>query len=382
MLSKIDQYSLIIRSMGENLITKYEACGRVETGVNGPYNDKETNVRNLSHLIVITSIELIVFGRIEYRPILEQLSKDLLSYEENGLYVMRNKEGKDKCNGVIGHAWVMEAYIYLYKSLNDEFFLQKAYQIYKRHDFNKKIGLWHRPAKECNYFAIDYTLNHQLWFAAISSELYQLNGNLDILNDIELFMKLLKKNMGVDSDGLILHFVKRKIGTLSRIKMSIKISLESFRRLLRKPSYLYKELGYHSFNIVAFARLKLVLEDNSFWESKIFRKALEFISSGDLANKLLNSDFGNDISLNNELINDYDNAINVYGFPYNVTGFEILYIGSVFKNNISGDLISEFLDKQFLYTYDEEHNCLGINCFDRVTINYRIYEYYKVFELF
>lgn len=42
---------------GNSLIKAYEKSNEILTGINGPYDDEELKVRNLCHLIIITSIE-------------------------------------------------------------------------------------------------------------------------------------------------------------------------------------------------------------------------------------------------------------------------------------------------------------------------------------
>ena len=73
--------------------------------------------------------------------------------------------------------------------------------------------------------------------------------------------------------------------------------------------------------------------------------------------------------------------MNIYGYPYNVPGFEILFIHYVFRDKIPLELVIKYLNKQFELTYDEMSDQFGKGCYDKVTINYRIYEYYKALEL-
>ena len=72
--------------------------------------------------------------------------------------------------------------------------------------------------------------------------------------------------------------------------------------------------------------------------------------------------------------------INIYGYPYNVPGFEMFYLKQVLPNKIKNEVVSMHMDNQIKLTYDESSFTFGVNCFDKTTINYRIYEYYKGLE--
>ena len=169
----MEDYTYQIRKLGDKLIQNYKNDnGKIYNGINGPYDDPETKVRNLSHLIIITSIEILKYNKYIYLDILKLMSSDLVSLLSNdGIYIMRDKKGKDSCNGVIGHAWVIEAYVYLFKVFKDNYYIDVAENLCKKHCFNKKLCLWECPISKKNGDNIDYTLNHQLWYAASLAEL-------------------------------------------------------------------------------------------------------------------------------------------------------------------------------------------------------------------
>ena len=99
------EYDKKIRNVAESLIGSYVKEKRIFTGVNGPYNDLETEVRNLCHLIVITAIESSIYNKKELKQYLFDMGEQLITLSKNnGLYILRNKEKKDQSNGVIGHA--------------------------------------------------------------------------------------------------------------------------------------------------------------------------------------------------------------------------------------------------------------------------------------
>ena len=83
-----------IRECGEKLINNYKK-GLLKGGVNGPYNDPETEVRNMAHLAIIIAIEILSFKQKKLIPTLENIGKYFLNNHKNGLYIMRLKENKD-----------------------------------------------------------------------------------------------------------------------------------------------------------------------------------------------------------------------------------------------------------------------------------------------
>lgn len=371
----------VIRDIGRQLIEQYLEKGII-SGVNGPYNDKETIIRNLSHLIVITAMEILLFSRKELIDKLVDMGETLINMrQKNGSYILRINDKKDQSNGVIGHAWVMEAFLYLYKVLGDEKYINIAMQIYSLHEFDSNLGLWRRPKIENFDDSIDYTLNHQLWFAAISAKVLEYSQNKNMINDFKQFFMNLEKNITIDSNGLICHSILIKENSINTFKSYIKRYIDLIRRTLNKPSYYYKEVGYHIFNVAAFARLFLVFSDNEFWESNKFKKIIEKTNSKSLYNDMQISDTMLDISLKNTIKNKSEKKLNIYAFPYNVPGFEMCYINEVFKNRIDDNITKDYFLKQFELTYDESNRKLEKNCFDKVTINYRVYEYYLALEV-
>lgn len=381
MAIRLNEPDKLIKEIGYELITKYKLTG-VLPGVNGPYNDKETIVRNLSHLIVITSIEVILNGNDDLKSVLTAMADRLLEEEhESGVYILRNDEKKDLSNGVIGNAWVIEAFVYLFKATGEKRYIDKAIQIYLNHEFNNNMGLWKRPKIDSKKCTIDYTLNHQLWFAGISSQIMKYSDDRTIPQDMDVFLRKLEKMITIDSQGLICHSLIKREGKKETLMSYIKRKVDLFSRKINRPSYHYKEIGYHLFNVAALARLYIVFPNHDFWSGQKFKKILNMTNSILLLEENQKANNHLDISLNNQIDNISEKEINIYGFPYNVPGFEMFYLKQVFKDRISDEILNLYIEKQFDLTYDEPKKRFGKNCFDESTINYRIYEYYIAMEV-
>lgn len=372
----------IIRRIGADLIKGYEIDGKVSCGINGPYDDPETPVRNLCHLMVITAEEILLFGRNELKHVFVKMCTDLLSMKnDNGLFEMRNKKGKDNCNGVIGHAWVIEALIYAYRVLHDKIFLERATDIALKHAFQMDLSLWAIPNTEPSDYTIDYTFNHQLWYAASLAELNFYIKDSVFAHQINAFIASLPKNMNNSRYGKISHTIYNRIQLKNRIKGRIKKVLDLINEFLNRKSLEYKEQGYHVFNLAAFARLNNVLPMVSLKENVKILKAFDYVYSKYFIEGLENRNFIKDISLNNQNLQPLELSINVYGYPYNVPGFELPFVAKSFKDQKLMEIADKCIARQLELTFDNDNYILSKCVHDVHTVNYRIYEYYRYLEL-
>lgn len=375
-------YEIIIRTVGKKLIDEYNTTGQVKAGINGPYDDPETEVRNLSHLIVITAIEYMKYGREEYRNLIEKMGTSLLTMKSpDGTYKMRQKEGKDQCNGVIGHAWMNEGLLYAYKVSEDYRYLDEAVRVCKMHEFQNSLGLWGRPLNGNVDAAIDYTYNHQLWYAATLAELLSLREDKELKCQLEAFMWKLPQNTCVANDGRIRHSIYNRVSYLQNAKMKIKHALENVKEIIGKPSLKYKEIGYHVFNLMALARLYRLYPNDPFFASANFIASLDFIKKDYYKTSLLLANESMDGSTHGNTLTPVESSINIYGYPYNVVGFELSYCGKIFNSALCPSDINPLIKEQFAQTWDQEREEFGLKCHDHNTVNYRVYEYYRYLEI-
>lgn len=379
---KTDNIDKVIRGLGNELINKYDIENTVLCGSNGPYDDNETHIRNLSHLVVITSIEIIRYGQTQNIEILGRMGEDLLSQKDvRGFYKMREKSGKDECNGVIGYAWLIEALVYLTKTLKDRRFVEEAGRLAKLHHFNSKIGLWGRPGYGDDVNALDYTLNHQLWYAASLCELNEILADSGIKKELDGFQKNLYTNFLTAKSGRISHSIYRRISFSESLKYKIKLLIDRINEKAGRPSMAYKEEGYHLFNIMALARIYYHYPQWSFFDSDKFDAAIGYINGSHFQKGLLDNKIGLDKSFVNGISEESEKKVNIYGYPYNVPGFEILYINKIMPCKIEKTVVKECMEKQIQLTMDKKLNQFGLMCHDKNTINYRIYEYYRYLEI-
>ena len=77
----------------------------LQPGHNGPYNDPETPVRNYGHWLITFSKCFEVTGEQKYLDKINELADYIILKESRPFgfsFHHRSKEGKDKCNGLVG----------------------------------------------------------------------------------------------------------------------------------------------------------------------------------------------------------------------------------------------------------------------------------------
>jgi len=343
-------------------------------GHNGPYNDSETPVRNKGHWLIIFSKCFELTGKQIYLDTVRKLAEYLVSKESRPYgysFHHRLKEVKDKCNGLIGQAWTFAALAHASLVTENPKFAELAEEVFFQHRFNLECGLWNRMEIDGNIESIDSTFNHQLWFAACASILISSRRN-EIYRRIISFLDALSENLTVLDNGLICHPIENQlrgnkfdlsqISNLKKLKnnvfqiMGIRNSKNYDQIKDKNDRMIYKSIGYHQFNIYAFAMLKETIPEHSFWQSPEFGRSVDY---------LLSDEFKNGIS------------DNIYGFPYNPPGFEIPYSLSVLTDMSESELVeisSWWVNEQFKRCYNPKTRMMDRNTEDSLTHTARIYE--------
>jgi hypothetical protein len=362
---------------GQEIVKKHN---KIPGGKNGPYNDLETPVRNSSHWIMIFSKIYKLSKQKKYLDSIYKLAEYIISNEARPYgysFFHRNKKRKDKCNGLIGQAWTFESLIKASEILQDEKYSKIAIEVFNQHPFNEKYGLWNRVEIDGNIFSFDGTFNHQLWFASSASSIIENNDKI-IEQKINIFLNYVKNNLTTMNDGLIFHQIKwiwrrrllrsylfnaiakstyKNIELLLREgKLSFKYTKISDFEKERIKKEIYRSVGYHCFNLYAFAILKNNFPEHKLWQNPILDKTLRYIFT-------------------DKYFIDIEH--NKYGFPYNAPGFEIPFILFTFFKNNHKDYqkqIEKWLNIQFKKSYNIEKNWFSNNNPDPLTLTSRFYE--------
>lgn len=348
--------------------------GSMPSGHNGPYYDKETPVRNTAHWIITFSKAHELSGKKLLLVGVNKAANYLLTKAARPKYHsfhLRTKKGKDKCNGLIGQAWTFEALAEASKIFEDPKYVELAEEVFFQHYFNYKYGLWNRLEIDGKNLSIDSAFNHQLWFAACVS-LLKTPREKQIKKIVVRFLDCLQENMTILDNGLIYHPIERKVydkcsrtslkGWIKKTAVGVLNSWVSkkYKQKLsddeKRKRMIHKSIGYHQFNMYAFAMLKEQIPDHSFWKTLEFKKMVTYM-----------------------LTDEYKKGLedNKYGYPYNPPGFEVPYALSVSGNFTEEELmtISEYwLNEQLKRCYNPETGLMDRNTEDPITHTARVYE--------
>jgi len=351
-------------------------------GHNGPYNDPETLVRNYSHWVITFSKCYEIKEDKKFMDKVKELSDYLISRDsrpQSHAFHHRNSLNRDKCNGLIGQAWTLEALARASSILGNTQYSEVAEDVFFQHKFNQEIGLWNRLEIDGKILSIDDTFNHQLWFAACAALLNTPRQD-EISDRIFRFMNCLPENLSVLDNGLIYHPIERRLNQKDS-RLSTKPRLRNIVRSLLplsskrkgqsrhnnkefREKMIYKSIGYHQFNMYAFALLKESVPDHPFWQSFEFQQSINY---------LVSDEFKNGVSKN------------IYGFPYNPPGFEVPYALSVLSDLTSDDIIeisSWWVNEQLKRCYNPKTQMMDRNTEDPLTHTARVYELTRLPELY
>ncbi|MCF6145992.1 MULTISPECIES: hypothetical protein [Pseudoalteromonas] len=305
----------------------------IKPGHNGPYMDPETLCRNYSHWLIIAMTLYRETNNENYYLFAQKIISELkgcLFRPMAASFHCRSNPNKDFSNGLMGQAWVMEALLFSYEILEDKSLLQLAEEIYFKHFFDKKRGIWRILNVDGSYSDFDKTFNHQLWFAAIASQIPRDS----IKDDIKLFFNNVIRNIEVYSDGVIYHkssifkfSIESKLGVLSLVNFLI----DSFFNMKSKSGLYSKSVGYHSFNLYAFSILQDSFLDDSFFTSEKFKKIGNVIFSKEYQKTLQKSKYSFQynppgyeeavfLSRQPTVKDNYDSVLNTIQRNFNITG--------------------------------------------------------------
>ncbi len=343
-------------------------------GHNGPYNDPETPVRNKGHWLITLGWDFQVTGDSKFKNITKSLAGDLFNHESRThgySFYHRFSKGRDNCNGLIGQAWTLESLAYASLITEDPKYVELAEEVFFQHTFNSECGLWNRLEIDGTILSIDPTFNHQLWFAACAS-LLKGKKHQEINERVICFLNFLDENLTILDNGLIYHSIENQLigkqfdsldklylkETTKRLLHSLgfgKWKINETRRQF-KERMIYKSIGYHQFNMYAFAMLKESVPDHPFWKSPEFKRLVDFLVSDEFKNRI---------------------SDNIYGYPYNPPGFEVPFALSLLTDLAKDELVhlcSWWVNEQFKRCYNPETRMMDRNTGDPLTHTARVYE--------
>jgi len=369
----------LLADCADEAIEKMAENGSLPPGRNGPWNDPETPVRNTGHWLLTFLNAYESSNEDRYRSASDRAVEYLLSQEARPYeqtFHHRHVSSQDRCNGLIGQAWSIEALVAAGETLDREELLHLAESVFLLHPFDERLAAWKIVDIDGTVIGFDMTFNHQLWFAAVGALLAQQpNTNPEVERRVRRFMDELKANTQLYESGIIRHLLKPdfnipKYTTVFfdgiRRGTAHKMILGQLRSMATrggesssKDEWHERAIGYHSFNMYAFALLYERFPSHDFWNSRVFDRALSFATGDGFAAQLDG---------------------NPYGYPYNCSGIEMAYVLEVFGEN-NRDAQREWIDRQLALHYDPRGKMLSKNTADANTLTARLYESTRVSDI-
>lgn len=352
----------VIVSSASAALTLQRDDGSMPAGHNGPYYDPETPVRNTAHWLITFSRAYEISGAERFLDAVRGAAGYLNGKEarpHGATFWHRTNPAKDRCNGLIGQAWTIEALAVGAGALGMVDLTDLGEQVFMLHPFDEGEGLWNRVETDGTVLGFDATLNHQIWFAAAGS---LLPGPADgrVGWQIGRFLDALPANMSLYPKGGIRHPVaKDHIGRTPSPRPGVRVK-SLVRRVIsgggETETRYNKAIGYHAFNLYALALLKQALPDHPFWTGGAMRSALGYVES-------------------DEFVPALDD--NEYGYPYNPPGFEIAFALHVFADRYRRDTTNEMIgwvSGQLVRCYDWDRSQMSLGTEDPATHSARLYE--------
>lgn len=355
----------VIEGVAKPVIQDIIQDGHAKPGHNGLYHDPETPVRNTAHWMVSFSRLYEITGNPQYLETLEKGAEYLLNpihRPDDFTIVSRNAPPKDRCNGLIGQAWVIEGLMAAYQILKKDDYLKLAINLFRLHPFDAGIGLWRIVEIDGKVLFFDPTFNHQLWFAWAGTLLADYDD--EIRSQVHIFLDCINDNLTVQPDGLIYHPIEglgrirqKELPLKKKVKLLIKKMLKLTPAGQDTEEIIIKSIGYHAFNTLAYRMIKSGIPDHTFWNSSKYHSIQNYM-----------------------LKESYQEALegNIYGYPYNPPGFEIPVSLSAEELREAGiepiAFYKHWIQQQFNHTYSVAENRFCRNNEDPNTLTARLYE--------
>ena len=354
-------YDILIQSATAALSLQDSEQGYMPPGHNGSYHDPETPVRNTAHWLITFLKAYDISGEWKFLEGAKQAVKYLCSSDIRPMgatFWHRKNPNKDFCNGLMGQAWTIEALTIAAENLEIPELLTIAEQVFLLHPIDHVSGGWRCVGVDGSYLGVDYTFNHQLWFAASGGLLAKTGQSCEVDQQVRQFLDGLTTLFEVHSYGLIRHMMPFKLFSIekkSQVLLKQARQLKKPQVFMQEKEYLRKkEVGYHGFNMYAFALLKQAYPEHVFWKSSKFLSTLNFIHSDYYTREIQTSK---------------------YGFPYNPPGFEIPFTLKTFHPDSQSQAEqSRWISQQLNASYNFETDLMNKNTDDLMTHAARIYE--------
>jgi hypothetical protein len=332
--------------------------GSFPAGFNGPLGDPETPVRNTAHWLLTSLKAHEISGALRFRDAAARAADYLAApglRPAGATFLCRTNSRKDLCNGLVGQAWAIEALLGAAEGLGEPRYRLIAAEVFEQHPFDDTLGLWRVRHVDGQCGEIHRTFNQQLWFAAAGARLDGAPQG-DVGRRVHRFLDGAGAHLDLVRSGPIRHLVVLPRPPGARVSPRRWIRrLKSTRRWLDRARRYRREIGYHAFNLHAFARLWQRIPAHGLWQDPRFGAALRFVG-----------------------LDEYTRGLegNEFAYGYNPVGFEVALALQVFvpPDAARAALDAWWVGRQLARTYDRNQRLMHREAPDPTTLAARLYE--------
>jgi hypothetical protein len=343
----------ILTQSAQAALALQAADGSMPPGHNGPYHDPETPVRNTAHWLMTWLRAHELSGETQYRDAAERAVVYLTSPDARPMqatFWCRRNPRKDFANGLVGQAWAIEGLVAAAQAFGRDDLLDLAEAVFLLHPYDGAAGGWRKVNVDGSYNSLDYTFNHQLWFAAAGGLLHADRPAPEVDKVVQDFLARLDDHLTLYRSGLVRHkgptflAASRKRKVWGYIKQVLEWKTAAYMQM--------KSVGYHGFNLYGLALLKTAYPQHAVWQLPQIAAVLRYATSDSFRRALETSK---------------------YGYPYNPPGFEVPYAFQVFGVE-TAEMRHWWVGEQIRRSFDFETDMMRRGTEDEITFAARLYE--------
>ena len=334
------------------------ADGSTPPGHNGPHGDPELPSRNTGHWLLNWSFTGTRTGERRFIDASHRAIDYLLKPERRpGGYTFhhRNREGKDRCNGLMGPAFSIESLAEGGARVGREDAIKLAAELAAMHPYQAGMGLWSVREIDGSVRDVDPTLNHQIWFAAAVA-MSDIARGATVSGEVRSFVEMLNHTMVLRPNGRSRHLAEKgeRGGRLSKLARKLGLTRDQPDP---GPGERKREIAYHLFNLYPLALLRRAVPVSSFWQSEKLARALAYLESDEYVTATSDPEFVR---------------------PHIPAGFPLSFAERALTDQVFGPndarLQRRLLEEQFARTFDFETMLMTKGSIDPVTQAARSYE--------
>jgi len=361
MVTKIRLYDLIIQS-ANNYLRLQNSDGSFNPGHNGPWWNKDSPIRNTSHIALLL-YKAHKLTRDKKYLVSAMKACEFIMLDKNRPYNFNFycRAEADKVNGLIGVSWALEPLITIGIEMKITKYLNFSKKIIEMHNYNRKKHLWHVNNLDGKKGIICNSINQQIWFASMVLTLGNYLKDKSLIYIANDFFVNLPKKLIYLKGGIVSQTIDK-----NKIKNLLFYLLEEVIRGNKKCNY-ERSVGYQPFLMYGLCLAYLKNKELDLWKNE----------------KIIGMIRGILVSLKNNYSPQMLPTQNRFIGKYNPIGFEIALILQTFGDlyssnpNVKKDFttqIKRWAEFQVKNYFNFDEGFMNKNTNDKLVLSARLYE--------